>query len=733
MLKKSIIILYIVVVALMAIATFVEDSNGFRFYDTWWFTLVWALLTATSIIYFLKRRVKQLSIIVLHLSFVIILLGAFLTHVSSHQGSLHLRNGESTSQFITDEGKLEQLPFTLQLDSFIVVYHHGTRAATDYRSHLVITDNEKVRKKVVVSMNNISSSEGVRLYQASYDDDGQGTVLSVNSDPWGIPVTYTGYALLFIGLVWILLDPKGQFRQVLRSPLLKRGTLFFCFLGFSYTNIKAIPKVLPKETAEKFGQLQMLFGDRICPVETYALDFTKKLYGKRSYNGFTATQVLTGFIFYGDEWSREPIVRIKSGELKEARQLPDFCTVNQFFLPGIGYVLGPYVEEYYRGAQHDGFHKQVAKVDDQIMLVMELRQGKPLKLFPYTTPHGNTTWYSPIDAIDTLTVPNANRQYIREIFTLIYEEVNRENFRQVDEYLDLMSKYQQKNGGRSLPSPTVTWAEHVYNTVPFATILFMFNLTLGFLTLILSIYLIVRQQPIIRWIGWACYTLLFCSFATLTYCEALRWIISGTIPMSNGYETMLFLAWLIQLITLLLYRRFHILLTFGFLLSGFFLLVSHISQMDPQIGRVMPVLNSPLLTIHVSVIMMSFALLSLTFICGLTTFVIHILKRNSNSAEEALAMLSRVFLFPALTTLGLGIFIGAIWANISWGTYWSWDPKEVWALITFMVYAVVVHTQSLPVFRRPMAFHLYVTAAFLTILMTYFGVNYILGGMHSYA
>jgi ABC-type transport system involved in cytochrome c biogenesis permease subunit len=203
--------------------------------------------------------------------------------------------------------------------------------------------------------------------------------------------------------------------------------------------------------------------------------------------------------------------------------------------------------------------------------------------------------------------------------------------------------------------------------------------------------------------------------------------------MSNGYETMLLMAWFIQLITLLLYHRFRILLTFGFLLSGFFLLVSHISQMDPQIGRLMPVLNSPLLTIHVSIIMMSFALLSLTFFCGLTALGLRLFKKGGDETIAALGMLSRVFLYPALTTLGLGIFIGAIWANISWGTYWSWDPKEVWALITFMVYAVVVHTQSLPVFRKPMAYHIYVTLAFLTILMTYFGVNYILGGMHSYA
>lgn len=240
--------------------------------------------------------------------------------------------------------------------------------------------------------------------------------------------------------------------------------------------------------------------------------------------------------------------------------------------------------------------------------------------------------------------------------------------------------------------------------------------------------------------------LLLISFLALTFCIALRWIVKGTIPMSNGYETMLLTAWFVMAITLLstLYSPLStlssLLLTFGFLLSGFFLLVSHISQMDPQITHMMPVLNSPLLSLHVSIIMMSYALVSLTFICGIVALLLkgisklrgHREKTSIATQMESLAVLSRIFLYPALTTMGIGIFIGAIWANVSWGNYWSWDPKETWALITFMVYAVVVHTQSLPLFRRPLSYHTYMVLAFLTILMTYFGVNYFLGGMHSY-
>lgn len=194
----------------------------------------------------------------------------------------------------------------------------------------------------------------------------------------------------------------------------------------------------------------------------------------------------------------------------------------------------------------------------------------------------------------------------------------------------------------------------------------------------------------------------------------------------NGYETMLTVAWIVELIALAMQHKFKIVLVFGFLLSGFFLLVSHINQMDPAIGQVMPVLNSPPLSIHVSIIMMSYALLSLTFICAIMGLCMH-----SHAAE--LQALSRVFLYQAMTMLGIGIFIGAIWANVSWGTYWSWDSKEAWSLITFMIYAVVLHSQSLPVFQKPRNYHIYPALAFLSIIMTYFSVNYFLTGMHSYA
>ena len=673
MLKKILVILYLVVVAVMAAATFAEKLYGFNVYEQWWFTALWAALAAVAVAYFLKRRVRRLSVVVLHLSFVVILLGALLTHLTASQGILHLRPNDTAFEYMLSDGTLRPLPFSVKLDTFVVIYHPGTTAAMDYESHLHIKTDDGERDETV-SMNNICSVGGFRLYQNSYDADGRGTVLTVNSDPWGIPVTYAGYALLFIGLLWMLIDPKGQYRQVLRSPLLKRGTLVLALL-LAVGQLSATPRTIPQETAEKLGQLNILYNDRICPLQTYAADFTKKLFGKPRYEGLTAEQVLAGYLFFADEWSSVPLKK---------------------------------------------------QTDDRQWIIYELQHGYSLKVFPYTSQHGVTRWYAPVEEIDSMAVPAENRLLMTSYFDLLYGAVDAGNYAMANEYLDRLKDYQHSNGGASIPSDIRLKSERIYNTIPFATILFMVCLTMGFVAFFTFLF-----WPK-KWAFRLQFAVLLLSFLTLTYCEALRWIISGNIPMSNGYETMLLIAWLIQLLTLFMQHRFRILLTFGFLLSGFFLLVSHISQMDPQIGHLMPVLRSPLLTLHVSIIMIAFALLSLTFICGLTGIAFHFTKKRKEQTE-VLATLSRVFLYPALTTLGLGIFIGAIWANVSWGTYWSWDPKEVWALITFMVYAVVVHTQSFRQFQRPLTYHIYVTLCFLTILMTYFGVNYFLGGMHSYA
>lgn len=749
LIKKSIILLYATIIVIMAVTTFVEHDRGTQFtsteiYGSWWFCAIWAVLTLAAISYIIKKRIRDWGTILLHSSLVIILVGALTTHLFAVKGIIHLRKGEMTCQYMNTDNmsdmKIQNLPFGIRLNRFDVVYYRGTSAARDYVSDVSVKDGNHIENGTI-SMNKVFSYRSVRFYQNSYDDDAQGTYLTINSDPYGIAISYAGYVLLFLSLIWLLVNPKGTYRRMLRSPLLKKGMLSVLLMMSFSINAGSAP-ALPDISATKFGKLDIMYNNRICPLQTFAIDFTKKIYGSGSYHDCSAEQVLTGFIFWNKDWNNEPVIKIKSGEMRERLGLTEYVSLNQLFDHDMGgYILGPLVQEYYQGNQ-DKLHKAVMETDDKVQLIMSLRRGEPMKMFPYLD-KGNVIWFGPKDTMPQ----NMDRKqslFIKSMFTLLNQSVQTGNYGQFNSLLTKLRIYQERNGGDSLPSVTRILAELTYNKIPFASILFMLNLTMGFLSLFYSIYRLTRRQQKTfgydKVISYTSLGIMILSFLTLTYCEILRWIISDNIPMANGYETMLIMAWFVMLFSLIAYHRFHILLTFGFLMSGFFLLVSHIGQMDPQITPIMPVLASPLLSIHVSIIMMSFALLSLTFICGLMAlilFSIHKIVRKDDERIDyqlsSLCLLSRLFLYPAITTLGIGIFIGAVWANVSWGQYWSWDPKEVWALITFMFYAVVLHTSSLPVFRKPLYYHVYVTIAFVMILMTYFGVNYFLGGMHSYA
>lgn len=540
-----------------------------------------------------------------------------------------------------------QMPFQMRLDRFDVQYHEGTDAAEDYVSQFTIIDHGK-QYSGKVSMNRIYRYGAMRFYQSSYDNDMLGASVYFNSDPIGIPLTYTGYALLFFSLVYMLFDPHGAYRKLLRLSHLKKGLMMMALL-FALGSGSAQAHVLPKESADRFGRLMVLHNSRICPLQTLAIDFTKNLYGKASYNGYTPEQVLTGWMFYADDWMQEPMLRLKGAEMRDRLQLPEYVPVSQFFNSAMGgYTLGPYVQEYY-GGNHDAFHSQVAAIDNKIQLIKELRNGSLLKLFPYTN-KGKTTWFAPTDDL-----PNAmdreHQQFVRSICLLLGDCALASDYTQMDAVVGKMLKYQQKNGGASMPSDRRVAAERIYNRIPFATILFMLCLAMGIISFLYAVIRMCRED--------------------------------------NGANNV---------------------------------------GTDAD-----PVLNSPLLSVHVSIIMMGFAMLSFTFISGLTALLLRLVSRTAQPKMVQLQQLSLVFLYPALAALGIGIFIGAIWANVSWGEYWGWDPKEVWALITFMIYAIPLHARSVAQFRRPTAFHLFMTLAFLTLVMTYFGVNYFLGGMHSYA
>ena len=680
--KRLLLIIYVALVVVLAVATFVEQARGTAFvgehvYHTAWFCTLWGVLAALTLVACLRRHLwRRVPLLLLHGSFLVILGGAFLTFMGGQQGVVHLEEGQATDRFmLRDSGELLPLPFTLRLDSFRVQCYPGTDAPEDYISYVRLSVPSGGERAATVSMNRILTCEGYRFYQSSYDPDGRGSWLSVNHDPWGIGVTYAGYALLGLSMLWVLLGRGGEFRRLLRHPLLRKGGFLavFLLLGTAVA-VQAQGRKLPvlkQRQADSLAAVQVIYHDRVTPLNTLARDFVLKLTGRPTYKGLTPEQVLGGWLLHPEVWKDEPMIRIRSTALRRRLGLEgDFARLSDLF-DGQTYRLQAYWDASAgkAGDKLSPLEKAIVETDEKVGLILMLQNGTLIRPLP-------------------------------------------------------------TDGSVAPLSDVKVRAELLYNRIPFSQVLFMFNLTMGLLAFGLLLYKGMRRIPPAGRAFRAMERVFTCAlWAALLFQAAgyiLRWYIGGRIPLGNGYETMQFLALATLLLSGLFRRRFPFTLPFGFLLSGFALLVSWLGQMNPQITPLMPVLVSPWLSSHVSLIMMSYALFAFMMLNGVLALC---LRREA----LRLMLLSRLLLYPATFFLGAGIFLGAIWANVSWGHYWAWDPKEVWALVTFMVYGVAFHARSLRCFRRPVFFHVYMIAAFLTVLMTYFGVNYVLGGMHSYA
>lgn len=681
-LKRLLIAVYICLVCLLAIATFLEQACGTDFvekyiYHTFWFCCLWGILAALAVMALIRRQLwKHLPTLLLHGSFLVILAGAMLTFVGSRKGYVHLTVGNKVGSFVEQEsGRRIDLPFTLLLDSFRVEHYPGTEAPADYVSHIRILrsgqDTDSASCSRTVSMNRILSEQGFRFYQSSFDEDKRGSWLTVNYDPWGIGATYAGYVLLGISMIGLLFSHRGEFRRLMNHPLLRKGGVFCLLLlaGSMQVQGRTLPALSIRQ-ADSLAYEQVIYHDRVVPFNTLARDFVVKLTGRPSYAGLTPEQIIGGWLLRPDVWQYEPMIYIKNRELCRLLNLKTpYASVADLF-DGQRYRL----QDFWQGRQETGrkmspLEKAIVETDEKVGLILMLQKGTLIRPLP-------------------------------------------------------------KDGSvKPLPLSKIR-AELIYNRIPFSKCLFMFNLTVGLLAFFHLVYCGLRHSSersgLSRRINRFLVVALYAAFLFQLFGYGLRWYVGGRIPLSNGYETMQFMALCTLVLACLFRRRFPFTVPFGFLLSGFALLVAHLGQMNPQITPLMPVLVSPWLSMHVSLIMMSYALFAFIMLNGILALCI---RRH----ERMLMLLSRLLLYPANFFLGAGIFMGAVWANVSWGRYWAWDPKEVWALITFLVYGMAFHSKSLSAFRRPLFFHIYMIAAFLTVLMTYFGVNYVLGGMHSYA
>lgn len=736
-LKNLILVVATAIILILITATIVESSKGTAFvrqhiYTSAWFVVLWAALAVVAAVYIVLRKNKSnvsTSVLLVHASFMVILLGAFTSWNMAESGTIHLRQNETTSTMKDEEGKTKELGFEVSLKNFNVVNYPGTDAPMDYVTMLTANTQE-----IKVSMNNIGSFNGYRFIQSGYDSDMQGTTLGVYHDPWGIGITYTGYALLFISLIATMVSKKTRIRHLYRKALSLQGakawavTALLAVSSFATSaNAQEMVKI-DGDIADDFGKICVLYNSRITPINTVATSFVTKLCGKPTWDGLSSNQVFAGWIFDVPYWETVKMIEIKEKKAQELLGINGkWASFDDFWDNYNNYKLDAPLKKAYKDGDTK-LQKQLRDADEKFNIIRMLYGGEMLKMFPYAGKQGHMQWFAPGQPLGNLKLDEKELVFIKKSMDYLAESIITGDKARAEEIAKKIYSYQHVRGKAVVPTKFRIYTETFYNKTNAQRLPVMLYLTLSLVLAIVStLSLNNGKQKKTRLVS---SVLTWVMLIHTTLLLALRWYVSGHLPMSNGYETMQFMAWATLIVTLVMQKRFLPVKQFGPLLSSFALLVAMITDGNPQITQLMPVLQSPLLSVHVMVIMFSYALFGLTALIGLQGLIAH--HRKQEEKEQQLAALSQFLLYPAVALIAIGIFIGAIWANVSWGRYWSWDSKETWALITMLIYSAPLHA-DIKWLRKAQHMHIYMLLAFLNVLMTYFGVNYFLSGMHSYA
>ena len=754
--KKMIMVLYTLIVACIGFATVIEKYEGTTFvgehiYGAWWFVALWAVLTVAALAYMVEQRVyKRTAVMLLHLSFVVILAGALTTHLFARRGTVRLRTGVPEIIYVDKDHKVEHLPFSLTLKEFRIINYPGTDAPLDYQSVILHGEEE-----VLVSMNNIGYIEGYRLFQQSYDSDGNGVLLGISYDPYGIAITYLGYLMLLLGIIATLLSRKTQMRALYRKAI--TGALLLMSISAHAVDslqftVDSLQLTVDKDIAHRMGTINVLYNNRICPLNTVATDFVTKLSGNASWQGYSADEVFMSWMIYYSPWEKQKLIRVKSREIQQMLGIDSqWASYSDFLDAYHEYKLKDAIMGLKTG-QNAIDRKALMDADEKFHLVEMFYHGQFIRMFPYSI-KGVVNWYSPGGQALPREIPVKEQFFIKQSMDFLTESIVTGQRDRAFEIIAKIKLFQRDMIGDILPSERATATEVFYNTLRSYKWPVFLALTLSLILCVISVLKVKNEELRIKsydyhaaedsrpecnhnssFLTLNSSLILFNSslFIYISLQLGLRWWLSGHIPVSNGHETMLFMAWVLILLTFLLYRKFPIMLSFGPLIASFCLLVSMLAGSNSQLTPLMPVLQSPLLSVHVMTVMCAYAIFALQVLLGIQALLL--MKKHQHTTQlDKITALSQLMLYPAVFLLTIGIFLGAVWANVSWGNYWSWDPKESWALITLMVYAVPLHKASLGIFRRPRVYHIYIVTAFLAVLITYFGVNYLLGGMHSYA
>jgi len=660
-----------------------------------------------------------------------------------------------------------QLPFALKLKKFELERYPGSNSPASYASEVVLIDNEHdINEEHRIYMNNVLDHRSFRFFQASYDRDEHGTILSVNNDP-GTWITYVGYLLLTLGMFGALFLKEGRFGKLMKkarqaseqkSKISAVQGLAFIMMAFmlSTPNLKAeeVNQVIKDVTAydathaKQFGKLVTQDSSgRMKPMDTLSSEILHKLYRSDTILGLSSNQVILGMMTRPDAWREIKVIRTthkKVNELVGNAEKDKAASFSQFFdFPDdmTGYKLQTYVEEAMRKApgKRDKFDKAVLKVDERVNVVYMVFTGSLLRLWPKPN-DANNKWHGTMDALQNF--PPLEAEPIRMIavayFTAVETALESGDWSQANKALKLISAYQKKEGVSVRPSDSKIDTEIWYNHADIFERLWPLYFLVGFVLLILSFIKILKPSFKMQFAIKSTFVLLVLFLIVHTVGLGMRWYISGHAPWSDGYESMIYIAWATVLAGFIFSKHSPITLAATGILTGLILFVAHLNWMDPTVTNLVPVLQSYWLSIHVSMITASYGFLGLGALLGFLTLILFILKTTKNEKMIGLSIkelnaINEMSLMIGLAMLTVGNFLGGVWANESWGRYWGWDPKETWALVTILIYAVVVHLRFIKALYSPFMYSVISLLSFTTVLMTYFGVNYYLAGMHSYA
>lgn len=643
------------------------------------------------------------------------------------------------------------LPFEIYLNDFILERYPGSESPSSFTSVVTLMDKERnIKKETKIFMNNVLNHRGYRFFQSSYDTDEKGTILSVNHDFWGTFVTYAGYLLLFLGMVFSLLNKNSRFASLLRKKSVIAVTTFIMLItslpANSYSKNDDVKYTPPSvEHAKEFGKLLVQDNaGRIEPVNTLASEVLRKIARKTSFNGLIPEQVLLGMITNPEYWKNVPMIKVSHPKVKEIigvsgkrvsfNQVVDFENER-------GYLLEKYVREAYqkKPAERNKFDKDVMAVDERLNISYLIYTGSFLKIFPSSN-DPNNKWYTIAEAFHTFS--GQDTVLVKDFMNIYVPAVNRAsqtgNWADADKFLSELKRFQEINGKNILPPKLKINLEILYNKQNIFNKLEGFYGLFGFLLLIIHFINLLIPRFRLKWIIFVSTVIVMIAFLLHTLGLGIRWYISGHAPWSNAYESMVFIAWATVLAGIIFVRKNPITLTATALLASMILSVAHLNWLDPEITNLVPVLKSYWLVIHVAIITSSYGFLALGALLGFFSllFMILMTKKNHQRLFEKVSEMSainEVTLIIGLYLLTIGTFLGGIWANESWGRYWGWDPKETWALVTVVVYTFILHMRFIPGLRGIYAYNLASLIGYSSVIMTYFGVNYYLSGLHSYA